>query len=141
MKETQGKEDSLFFKWPFKIVKIIIIQAYMHMGGLGGGALGYAPPLSLLKNWFYLNRGTIDLLCIILLIKTVGAWDFLSQKTIRKTNPWLPWNCLKIITKKIRIFYLSEVIRCCLNALNPKNNTYFIKYIKNKLFLKKKIFY
>ena len=27
---------------------------------------------------FYLNSGTIDVLCII--IRTVGAWDFLSQK-------------------------------------------------------------
>ena len=74
------------------------------------------------RHWFYLNTGTIDLLCIIILIMTVGAWDFLSQKKIITTTPWLPWNCLKIITEENTDFLF--IISCCLNALDPKYNTF-----------------
>ena len=39
-----------------------------------------SPEIFISSHWFYLNGGTIDLLCIILLIRTVVAWDFLYNK-------------------------------------------------------------
>ena len=109
-------------KWPeFEIIQ--------NQGG-GGLKIFVALPENLLpleifisRHWFYLNTGTIDLLCIIILIMTVGAWDFLSQKKIITTTPWLPWNCLKIITEENTDFLF--IISCCLNALDPKYNTFF----------------
>ena len=128
--------EKIFFLSNHKSPKFEIIQTP------GGDSKFIKNPLQLeifiSRHWFYLNTGTIDLLCIILLIRTVGAWDFLSQKKILTTTPWLPWNCLKIITEENTDFLF--IISCCLNALDPKYNTFFIKYTKNKLFLKKNLF-
>ena len=50
-----------------------------------------------LNSIFNLNSGTIDLLCIKLLIRTIVEWDLLSKKNSKLTP--VSHDCLETATK------------------------------------------